>query len=198
MKHHRHSPLTVLLTLACAYGCHPNAGNAQEPRPGEVRAPSEGAQTQLASQTRDTPSELAAADGETPEIPGEWSLAERATWKQIYEDRAQYLNLMNSTCGTSITMSYDHEAFRDRLPSVDADRNEDWNASAMINEIRNLCLEGDAEKAAVSEKIKAIRFVRAPDGKHRRRGTRLTIALDLEANPRSYIDDFGAWLAQSL
>lgn len=178
--HHNHSfpALLTLVTLACAYGGRPGATNAQEPPATSVAQGS--------------------VESETPKIPGEWSLAERATWKQIYEDRAQYLNLMNSTCGTSITMSYDHEAFRDRLPSVDADRNEDWNASAMINEIRNLCLEGDAEKAAVSDKIKAIRFVRAPDAKHRRRGTRLIIALDLEANPRSYVDDFGAWLAQSL
>ncbi len=132
------------------------------------------------------------------ELQGEWSLAERSTWEQIYADRMQYLNLMNSTCGTSITMSFDHDAFRDRLPSVDSNRNEDWNASAMITEIRNLCLEGEMQRAAVAAKIGSIKFVRAPGRRHVRRGKKLVIALDLEANPRQYVNDFSAWLAKSL
>ncbi len=132
------------------------------------------------------------------ELEGEWSLAERSTWERIYADRTQYLNLMNSTCGTSITMSFDHAAFRDRLPAVDANRNEDWNASALITAIRNLCLQGETQRATVAAKITAIRFVRAPARKHVMRNKRLVIALDLEANPREYVNDFSAWLASSL
>ncbi|MEX1366089.1 MAG: hypothetical protein AB1Z98_23390 [Nannocystaceae bacterium] len=140
----------------------------------------------------------ASEDSGAIELEGEWSLAERSTWEQIYADRMQYLNLMNSTCGTSITMSFDHAAFRDRLPSVDANRNEDWSASAMITAIRNLCLEGEMQRATVAEKIGSIEFVRAPGKRHRRRGKKLVIALDLEANPREHVNAFSAWLARSL
>ncbi len=129
--------------------------------------------------------------------PGNWSFAERSTWQQIYEDRAQQLNLMNSTCGTNIEMSFDHAAFRDRLTAVDANRNEDWGASDRINAIRNVCLEGDAGKQAVAASIQRIYFIRS-NSAHALGQGQLTIALDLEANPRAYSNEFSEWLRSSL
>jgi hypothetical protein len=128
---------------------------------------------------------------------GDWSLGERSLWEQIYADRQQYIDLMNTACGSEIEMKFDEEAFRDLLPNVEAHRHEDWSSSAMITAIRSLCLEGALQKTAVATKIETIVFERAPS-KHALRQRTLRIALDPQANPRAYVGDFDKWLRASL
>ncbi len=104
---------------------------------------------------------------------------------------------MNSSCGTEITFGFDHEAFRDRLAATDKNINEDWNVSAMISEVRNVCLDGDDEKAVVASSIRSIQFVRASASNQLSDGA-LQVSLDLEANPRAHVNSFAGWLRSAL
>lgn len=136
-------------------------------------------------------------------VPGEWSLAERKQWKILQDDVDQRINLVNSSCGTEMTATFDHETFRGKLlepgkSGLNAVSFATHMADAIMA-VRQICLDGAEGKAAVKAKIGRIVVRHAGKGrKHALGRKRLSLVLDPDERPRDHAHAISAFLNDNL
>jgi hypothetical protein len=135
--------------------------------------------------------------------PGNWTLGEREQWQKLEKELTQYSSLMNTSCGTSIAVVFDHETFRGKL--MEAGKTGPnatlfWtHVTQGLGAVRELCLSGDPGKGAVKSKITKITLQHAGGSRaHKINAGRLSMVVDPAEAPRQWHTALQEFLKKSL
>ncbi|HEU4411346.1 MAG TPA: hypothetical protein VFS43_39205 [Polyangiaceae bacterium] len=151
---------------------------------------------------RDGATALDAAKGPAP-VPGDWTLGEREQWQKMQKELAQYVSLLNTSCQTTIDVSFDYETFRGKLMEpgkTGLAASPFWTeVTESLGSVRELCLRGGPGKAAVKAKVTKMTIQHAGGARaHKLDKGQLTAVVDPAVAHREWNTKFQEFLKQSL
>lgn len=135
--------------------------------------------------------------------PGNWTLGEREQWQKLEKELTQYSSLMNTSCGTSIAVVFDHETFRGKLMEAGKtgpNASPFWtHVTEGLGSVRELCLRGGPGKDAVKSKITKITLQHTGGSRaHKINAGQLSIVVDPAEAHRQWQTKFQEFLKKSL
>jgi hypothetical protein len=186
---------TLALSLVCALAAPTLAAAA--PGSGALAAAAPG----TAALADATPG--AVALDASPQPPGNWTLGEREQWQKMQKEIDQYASLLNTSCQTTIAVTFDYETFRGKLMEpgkTGLNASPFWtHAVESVGAVRELCLRGDPGKSAVKAKITKIVIQHAGASRaHKLAQGQLSAVVDPAQAPREAKTKFNEFLKQSL
>jgi hypothetical protein len=135
--------------------------------------------------------------------PGNWTLGEREQWQKLQKELAQYTSLMNTSCQTTIDVTFDYETFRGKLMTpgyTGINASPFWtHTTDALGTVRELCLRGGPGKDAVKAKIKKIVIQHEGGSRaHKVKEGQLSAVVDPKEAPRQWQTKFQEFLKQAL
>jgi len=98
------------------------------------------------------------ASGKVLPLAGEWSLGERERWGHARDEMQEWLDRVNTACGTQMSAAWDYESFRGHMEDDTTYGVNAWLQVACegaFGQVKDVCEGGDG-KASVKRKISRI------------------------------------------
>ncbi|MEJ7597934.1 MAG: hypothetical protein WKG01_08515 [Kofleriaceae bacterium] len=131
----------------------------------------------------------------------DWTLEEKGWFEQIEKELAQYVNLAGKDCDTTFKLELDKPTFKSAWNGNGKTGVDNLRMNFLAQparEVRNVCLEGKTQKAAVKQGIKTIRVgFAAPPTQSLKAGT-LAVGVPKEGQKRSWESELRAFIKKSL